>query len=116
MIVLCVTKTIIDLNQVLVEKGIWYIAIPSMLITSRARPDYAQATKLNYGDYLQAYINKGKTKPEVPKTATVLPVVWQLKQKRDIKSGSIKNYKARINSNKEYTMIIHIHQLYHGTL
>ena len=36
-------------------------------------------------------------KLEVPKTATVLPAVWQLKRKRDIKPGHIKKYKACLN-------------------
>ena len=36
-------------------------------------------------------------KYQVPKIATVLPEVWQLKRKRDIKSGIIKKYKARLN-------------------
>ena len=33
----------------------------------------------------------------VPEGAKVLPAVWQLKRKRDIKSGAIKKYKARLN-------------------
>jgi hypothetical protein len=36
-------------------------------------------------------------KSKVPKAATVLPAVWQLKRKRDIKSGKIKKYKGRLN-------------------
>ena len=33
----------------------------------------------------------------VPKGATILPAVWQMKRKRDIKTGTIKKYKARLN-------------------
>ena len=36
-------------------------------------------------------------KTKVPRTATVLPAVYQLKRKRDIRSGTIKKYKARLN-------------------
>jgi len=34
---------------------------------------------------------------ELPKGATVLPAVWQMKRKRDIKTREIKKYKARLN-------------------
>ena len=33
----------------------------------------------------------------MPRSATFLPVVWKLRRKRDIKSGTIKKYKARLN-------------------
>ena len=33
----------------------------------------------------------------VPKGATILPAVWQMRRKRDIKTGKIKKYKARLN-------------------
>ncbi|KAI2502092.1 hypothetical protein MHU86_12322 [Fragilaria crotonensis] len=36
-------------------------------------------------------------KSQVPKGQTILPVVWQMKRKRDAKDGSIKKYKARLN-------------------
>ena len=36
-------------------------------------------------------------KSQIPKIATVLPVVWQLKIKRDIKVDQIKKYKGRLN-------------------
>ena len=36
-------------------------------------------------------------KSQITKLAIVLPAVWELKWKRDIKSGSIKKYKARLN-------------------
>jgi len=34
---------------------------------------------------------------DLPKGATVLPAVWQMKRKRDIKTREIKKYKARLN-------------------
>ena len=61
MIVDCVTKTIKDLNQIPVEKGICPTTSPSTLVTVSSRPDYNQVKKLIFGDYVQVYINKGKT-------------------------------------------------------
>jgi hypothetical protein len=34
---------------------------------------------------------------EVPERATILPAVWQMRRKRDIKTRQIKKYKARLN-------------------
>jgi Reverse transcriptase (RNA-dependent DNA polymerase) len=36
-------------------------------------------------------------KSDVPKDQTILPAVWQMRRKRDAKTGSIKKYKARLN-------------------
>ena len=36
-------------------------------------------------------------KNKIPKNALVLPAVWALRRKRDIKTGKIKKYKARLN-------------------
>ena len=36
-------------------------------------------------------------KSEVPKGALILPAVWQMKRKRDIKTREVKKYKARLN-------------------
>ena len=33
----------------------------------------------------------------VPKGATIFPAVWQMRRKRDIKTGKIKKYKAKLN-------------------
>jgi Reverse transcriptase (RNA-dependent DNA polymerase). len=38
-------------------------------------------------------------KREVPKGATILPAIWQMKQKRDILSRQVKKWKARLNVN-----------------
>ena len=34
---------------------------------------------------------------DVPKGTKVLPAVWQMKRKRDIRTGTVKKYKARLN-------------------
>jgi hypothetical protein len=34
---------------------------------------------------------------DVPKGETILPAVWQMKRKRDIKIQAIKKWKARLN-------------------
>ena len=34
---------------------------------------------------------------EVPKGSSILPAVWQMKQKRDIRTRQIKKYKAWLN-------------------
>lgn len=36
-------------------------------------------------------------KSQLPKGATVLPAVWQMKRKRDIRTRRVKKYKARLN-------------------
>ena len=36
-------------------------------------------------------------KKNVPKDATILPTVWQMRRKRDIKTRQVKKYKARLN-------------------
>ena len=36
-------------------------------------------------------------KSEVPQGAKILPSVWQMKRKRDVSTGEIKRYKARLN-------------------
>ena len=34
---------------------------------------------------------------KVPEGATILPAVWQMRRKKDVKTGEIKKYKARLN-------------------
>jgi hypothetical protein len=36
-------------------------------------------------------------KSEVPEGNVILPAVWQMRRKRDVKTGAIKKYKARLN-------------------
>ena len=47
--------------------------------------------QMKNGNY--SIINKN----DVPKSSTILPVVWQMKQKCDIKMREVKKYKARLN-------------------
>jgi Reverse transcriptase (RNA-dependent DNA polymerase) len=52
-------------------------------------------------------------KSEVPSEQTILPAVWQMKRKRDAKTGSIKKYKARLSidgSRMKYG--VHYHETY----
>jgi hypothetical protein len=50
---------------------------------------------------------------EVPKGGKILPTVWQMKRKRDIKTRKIKKYKARLNIDgsrmeKRHTLLGHL--------
>jgi len=38
-----------------------------------------------------------RKKSEVPKGTTILPSVWQMRRKREVSTGKIKKYKARLN-------------------
>jgi hypothetical protein len=50
---------------------------------------------------------------KVPKGATVLPAVWQMKRKRDILSRQVKKWKARLNvDGLRMQKGIHYDQLY----
>ena len=52
-------------------------------------------------------------KSEFPKEAKVLPVVWQMKRKRDIKSRKVKKWKARLNiDGLQTTKGVHYDQTY----
>jgi hypothetical protein len=51
-------------------------------------------------------------KSAVPEGQVVLPVAWQMRQKRDAKTGKIKKYKARLNIDGSMK---HIPRWRHGT-
>ena len=52
-------------------------------------------------------------KSEVPEDKIILPAVWQMKRKRDIKSREIKKYKARLNiDGSKMKKGIHYNQTY----
>ena len=51
----CVTKRIKDLNQLPSTYGISTDLSPTTLLTGKPSPDFLQVTKLNFGDYVQAY-------------------------------------------------------------
>jgi hypothetical protein len=59
--------------------------------------DFRKAMKKEWIDQLQngnfTLIHRSK----VPEGATILPAVWQMRRKRDIKTRGIKKYKARLN-------------------
>ena len=42
-------------------------------------------------------------KSEVPQGQTILPAVWQMRQKRNVRTGKIKKYKAWLNSHGSWT-------------
>lgn len=48
-------------------------------------------SQMDYGGLELMHIN------DVPKNATILPAVWQMKRKRDIRTREIKKWKARLN-------------------
>ena len=56
-----VIKSIKDINQLPAIDGISKERIPDTLVTGRACPDYDKVTRLNFGDYVQAYHRKGST-------------------------------------------------------
>ena len=47
--------------------------------------------QIENGNFILRHIN------EIPPNATILPAVWQMKQKRCIKTRQVKKYKARLN-------------------
>jgi hypothetical protein len=50
---------------------------------------------------------------KVPKDKTILPTVWQMKRKRDIKTRKVKKYKARLNiDGSRMTKGVHYEQTY----
>ena len=63
-------------------------------------PDHAafsDAMQKEYSDRLNEKTYSVIHKSKVPEGATILPTVWQLRRKRDIKTRNIKKYKARLN-------------------
>ena len=60
-------------------------------------PNFRAAMQKGIDDRMEGKNFSVIHKAKVPRTATILPAVWQMRRKRDIKSGTIKNYKARLN-------------------
>ena len=56
-----VVKTIKDLNQIPALDSISDDISPDTMITRRSAPNFNDITKLNFGDYVQAYRIKGVT-------------------------------------------------------
>ena len=63
-------------------------------------PDYVEFLKAMEKE-VQDQMGNGNfrlvKRSSVPKTATLLPAVWQMRRKRDIRTRMIKKYKARLN-------------------
>ena len=63
-------------------------------------PDKAEFVKAMEKEVQDQMDNNNFTivhKDSVPKNGIILPAVWQMKRKRDIKSQQVKKYKARLN-------------------
>ena len=63
-------------------------------------PDRKEFLKAMQKEWDDQYKNKNFSiihRSQVPEGATILPVVWQMKRKRDIKTRKIKKCKARMN-------------------
>lgn len=63
-------------------------------------PDRAEFEKAMEKEVEDQFQNGNFTiihKSEVPRGATILPAVWQMRRKRDIRTREIKKYKARLN-------------------
>ena len=68
MIAGCIRNVINKLNQLPAENGISDELSPSTLITGEGRMDYNDVKDLEFGDYVQAYHNKGVTNTNNPRS------------------------------------------------
>jgi len=59
--------------------------------------DFAEAMQLEIEQQVSTGLYTITKRSEVPEGATVLPAVWQLRRKRDVRTGRIKKHKARCN-------------------
>jgi hypothetical protein len=60
-------------------------------------PEFKKAMQKEWNDQLRNGNFSLIKRTEVPEGAAVLPAVWQMKRKRDIKTRQVKKYKARLN-------------------
>jgi len=58
---------------------------------------FREAMQKEWDDQLNNGNFSVRPRTEVPEGATILPAVWQMKRKRNIKTRQIKKYKARLN-------------------
>ena len=65
-------KSIKDIDQLPAIDGISKERIPDTLVTGRACPDYDKVTRLNFGDYVQAYHRKGSTNTNQARTVGLI--------------------------------------------
>ena len=68
----CVVKSVKDLNQLPAMDGISKEVSPDTLIVGRPAPNFDEITKLNFGDYVQAYKLKGKINTNKARTVGVI--------------------------------------------
>lgn len=59
--------------------------------------DFSDAMQLEIEQQISAGLYTIVKRSELPEGATVLPSVWQLRRKRDVRTGKIKKHKARCN-------------------
>ena len=59
--------------------------------------EFLKAMQKEWDDQLQNGNFTVRRRSEVPEGALILPAVWQMKRKRDIKTRKVKKYKARLN-------------------
>lgn len=88
-----------DLNPLLAYKA---KADPDTLYLHEAQREddweqFAEAMDLEIRQQVDMGVYSVILLSQVPEGATVLPAVWQLRRKRDIRTGKIKKYKARCN-------------------
>lgn len=61
------------------------------------RAEFLKAMTKEVHDLMQSKTLVSIKQSEVPEGVKVLPVIWQMKRKRDIKTHKIKKWKARLN-------------------
>jgi hypothetical protein len=80
------------------------------------QPDRAEFIKAMQKEWNDQYNNGNFSiihRTKVPKDKTILPTVWQMKRKRDIKTRKVKKYKARLNiDGSRMTKGVHYEQTY----
>jgi hypothetical protein len=61
------------------------------------REEFIKAMEREIAQQVECGVYSIIKKSKVPQSATILPAVWALQCKRDIRTGAIKKYKARCN-------------------
>jgi hypothetical protein len=61
------------------------------------REKFIEAMEKEIAQQVQCGVYSIIKKSKVPQGATILPAVWALRRKRDVRTGAIKKYKARCN-------------------
>jgi hypothetical protein len=61
------------------------------------REEFIKAMEREIAQQVECGVYSIIKKSKVPQSATILPAVWALRCKQDIRTGAIKKYKARCN-------------------